>query len=220
MTPLGPVEVAFVCGRRGSGKTTLARRLLGDRRRVVVFDPLGEWCTFSAFRGGRADTLVELRELLKRRWHSFRVAYVPEGDLVAQLDGLARFLWEAQAPYPACGTLALVIDEANLGIPNQRLRAGLAGMSKLTLQGRHRGVALLAISQRPALVSVDFRGSAHRTFAFALPAPQDRQALAAQLGRAAQQLGALPDRRFIVEQAGLVTTGSTAGVRARLNHAS
>lgn len=202
MTPLGPAEVVCLFGRRGTGKTTLARRLVEPWRRLVVWDPLGEW---SRFRGvSPVEDLPGLLGQLKRHWlRGFRLA-IP-GDEPEHLDGLARLIWAAQAPFPRCPPMALVVDEANMGLPVQQLRRGLKGMSRLVLQGRHRGVAVLAISQRPALVSLNVRANAHRTIAFALPAPQDRRALAAQLGRAADQLGQLPDFHCLEETNGRVT---------------
>lgn len=210
MNPLGPAEVACIFGRRGSGKTTLARRLVAPWRRLIVWDPLGEWATFRGL--AKVQDLRELLAQLKRQWsRGFRLSLVGgAGDLVAHLDGLARLIWAAQAPYPGCGPLALVVDEANLGLPVHKLPRGMAGMSRLVLQGRHRGVAVLAVSQRPALVSLDLRANAHRTLAFALPAPQDQRALSAQFGRHADQLGALPDFCCLQEANGRVTRhGST-----------
>lgn len=202
--PLAPAEVACIFGRRGAGKTTLARKMTRDRRRLVVWDPLAEWGRLPDLVA--VDSLAELRDAMRRRWRlGFRLALAPPGrDLPAELDALARFLWAAQEPFPGCPELALVVDEANLGLPVHRLRAGLWGMSRAVLQGRHRGLAVLAISQRPALVSMDLRGQAHRVAAFALPAGPDLGALRPIFGARTAELATLAPFRFLEAAGGQV----------------
>jgi len=215
--PLGPDEVVCIFGRRGSGKTYLARRLVAGARRLVVWDPLGEWSRSRDLVA--VDGLTGLRAAMRRRWRlGFRLALVPGGaELPRSLHALAAFLWAAQAPYPACPGLALVVDEANLGLPAHRLGADLWGMSRLVLQGRHRGVALLAISQRPALVSMDLRGQAHRLVSFALPAGPDLAAMRPLLGQAAAELPHLPARTFLeLSGDGTLRRGTAGGPGRRL----
>lgn len=212
--PLGPAEVVCVFGRRGAGKTTLARQMTRTARRLVVWDPLGEW---GRERGTRAvGSLAELRDAMRRGWtRGFRLAWAPPGqDLPAELDALARFLWAAQEPFPACQGVALVVDEANLGLPVHKLRAGLWGMSRIVLQGRHRGLAVLAIAQRPALVSMDLRGQAHRTLACALPAGPDLAALRPVFGpRAVGELARLPPYSYLETDGTKVRSGRVAAPR-------
>lgn len=176
---LAPAEVVAVFGRRGTGKTSLARRLVAPWRRAVAFDPEAEWCRFPGWRG--VGTLGELRRVLRSRWGSaFRVALVPAAagaDLRAELHELARLLWLAQDPAHHPPPVALIVDEMSLGYPVRPLPRELWGMPRVTLQGRHRQLAVVGISQRPALVSADFRSSAHRTLLLQLGAADQRAVL-------------------------------------------
>lgn len=176
-------EVVTIFGRRGTGKSTLAAGLLQDRRRVVVFDPQWEYGRFEP-----VETVAELAEAMVTDWTGFRASYRPdgEGDLIAQLHEVAAAIWKVQAGFQA-GTstleMTLAVDEANLSYPASQLPRDQRGMQRLTLQGRHRGVSLVAISQRPALVSADLRGNADRSFIFALSSVDDREAVSRQYGR-------------------------------------
>lgn len=199
--------VIGIWGMRGSGKTTRARELARTRARVVAFDPLQEWATFPGFR--TCTTLRELLAALKRSWRQFRLAYVPApGQLPAQLHGVAAVLWQAQAPYPACPPLTLVVDELDQTYPAHKLPAQLDGMTTLVLRGRHRGVEVLGISQRPALVSLSFRGNCALQYVLPLAAQQDRAAVLALIGREhAAQLAQLAPHEWLEASPGTVRRG-------------
>ena len=156
----------LVVGRIGSGKTTRALELTGGRPRVVAWDPLGQYPREHGF--SRADSLVQVLGQLSRRWaKSFKIAYVPQGDPVAALHGLSVLLWEAQAHYEDGRDprkLTLIAEELNLGFPSHALPKGQRGFRKLTLQGRHRGVDIVGVTQRPADIGAAFRGQVSRTY--------------------------------------------------------
>lgn len=192
---------------RGSGKTTRARELVWRQPRVIAFDPLEEWAGFHGFQA--CHSLRELLGALKRSWRRFRLAYVPApGQLAAQLHGVATVLWQAQAPYPTCPPLVLVVDELDQTYPAHKLPAQLDGMATLVLRGRHRGIEVVGISQRPALVSLSFRGNCARQYVHALAAQQDRQAVLALIGREhAAALAQLAPHEFLEAHAGTVRRG-------------
>lgn len=162
--------VTFICGRRGSGKTTLAKAEIGPACRVVVFDPIGEY-QHEGFTV--AQSLGDVLAAIKRgRAAGFRVAYQPgvKESLVAELHGLAMLLWEVQKPYfegRDTRELTLLVDEMNLSYPNA-IPNKLSGFTRLVLQGRHAGINLIGISQRPALVNTNFRDNATKTYVLPL----------------------------------------------------
>lgn len=170
-------EVLAIFGRRGSGKTHLARRLVAQLPRLVVFDPIGEWAPDARPVEGVEGVLAAMR----RSWRSFRVSLPVARLWPRELHRLARLLWDAQAPVGS-PPLWLVVDELSLSYPVRPLPAALWGMPRLVLQGRHRRIGILGIAQRPALVSADFRGQVHRLVSFALPSSIDRGVVAQQLG--------------------------------------
>lgn len=202
--------VTAIFGRRGSGKTTRARALVEACPRLVTFDPIGEWATWPDF--DRCDTLAAVRAELARGWRSgFRLAYVPPGDPCAAFHGLADLIWRASSSAPAVDRrrpLVVVADELNLALPNRPLRRGQDAGLRLVLQGRHRGVGVVGISQRPAAVSADFRGQAIEVYAFHLPSDLDRTAIAGVIGREhAEQTARLAEHEFLHFAGGRVRRG-------------
>jgi len=204
-----------VFGMRGSGKTTRAKILIGQSRRVVVFDPMGEYSQRGFFR---CTSLIQVRDRLKAGWRAgFKIAYVPRGDYPRMLHGLAYLLHHAQAPYwqgRDRRKILLVVEEMNLGYPASKLPAAYFGMSRITLQGRHRGIEIVGISQRPALVSADFRGSVAETFVFPLATGHDFKAIAEIYGRRHDVvLKALVTHNFIHFAAGKARAGKNPPLR-------
>lgn len=169
-------------GRRGSGKTTLTMRLIRRMSRVVTFDPMDEY----ARTGGgfvRCATLAEVRDRMLSAWRrGFRLAYVPAGDHPRMLHGLTDLIWHAQAGANV-PNVTIVVEEMNLGYPARPLPARLMGMQRAVLQGRHRGIEIIGVSQRPALVSMDFRSNCAETYVFPLGAGPDIQAICEVHGR-------------------------------------
>lgn len=202
-------EHVGIFGRTGCGKSHLARSRLRGRRRVVVFDPMGDYGgSGSGFR--TVASVAEMADEMATDWEGFRLAYRPdvEGDMPGQLHDVARAVWRITEGYQDGRSrlpLILAVDEANTSMPATQLPAGQRGMQALILRGRHRGVSVWAISQRPALVSADFRGNMHRLIAFALPSLNDRRALGELYGpEVYQAVSGLDGRRYVEIEHGRV----------------
>jgi hypothetical protein len=174
-------RITTIYGGTGCGKSTYVKRALSGARRVVVFDPQGE---YGPHCGGEvARSPVDLLKAMEQDWVGYRIAYQPDGmaDMVEELDRVAKVLWDTQEI--ASGMAAtLVIEEANIGYPNEKLPKGKRGVQRLVLQGRHVDVRLVAVSQRPANVNTDLRGNAGRVLIFRLAEYVDRQAIVKMFG--------------------------------------
>lgn len=176
-------ELFFVTGRRGTGKTTLTRALTRDRPKLVIFDPRAEYT-----RGPQCRSLSEVRDVMRRRWRKgFELSYVPDaGQEIFELHQLTTFLWRAQAPYETYADnrkLTLVVDEMDLSYPVSRLPADMNGMNKAINQGRHVGLEIIGVTQRPAMVGMNFRSQVAATYLFALEEEDDVKAMARKFGR-------------------------------------
>lgn len=178
-------EIVAIYGRRGSGKSTLAKAMIAGREKVVVFDPRAEY----AARGRPAfDRLGDVgKHISKNFQRGFQCAYVPPPGREAEaLHELVSRLWLAQWPYETgddARKLTLLIEEADLSYPVRALPAHLNGMARAVNQGRHAGLELIAVTQRPAQISATFRANCAQTIIFPLAADNDRQEVLRLIGR-------------------------------------
>lgn len=160
----------FVTGRRGSGKTTRVQELIEGCRRLVAFDPLGQYGR--EFRWPMAADIRELHGFLVQHWRGdFRIAYTPRSDFRRALHQLSAYLLRAMEPYERGRDrrkVTLIVEEMNLSVPVTPLPADMAGFLPLVLQGRHYGIEIIGVSQRPALVSADFRSACAETYVLPL----------------------------------------------------
>ena len=123
-------------GCRGSGKSTRAKALIKDHPRVVALDPMGEY----ADQGFKTVTTIQgVRDALKANWNrNFKIAYVPSGDFMGRLHHLSELLWHVQQPYGEgrdARKILLLIEEANMSYPNQKMPPEYFGAQRLVLQG-------------------------------------------------------------------------------------
>lgn len=206
-------EFIGIYGRRMSGKSTCAKAMIAARKRVIVFDTLGEYARELGYT--RCATVGDVREAMIAGWKSgYRIAFVPSSDLAKQFHHLAHFLWEARARYEGrreSDLLTVVVEEANLAIPNRQMAAGQAAAMRLALQGRHRGIGGILVSQRPALVSADIRSQCAQVYFFGLTDPLDVQAVDRLCGRGwGAKAQALPSHSYLRWSNGSITMGKNS----------
>lgn len=201
----------LVIGARGRGKSTKAKELLKSWPRVVAVDPMGEYARLPAYI--RCETLKEVASVLKRRWQgAFKIAYVPKPPYEMRLHELAVLLMHVQKPYfdnQDARQIMLVVEEMNLSYPVTKLPPALYGATMLTLQGRHYGINMLGITQRPAEVSATYRGNCDDIYVFGLSQGLDFRAVSETIGREHEaKVRALKPHEFLHWSAGdAVKTG-------------
>jgi hypothetical protein len=158
-------------GATGSGKGVSVREYLTKNRprRLLVWDPLGEYGDFvTATTGDLAEVARRLDAAGPRG--AFAVAFWPGADPTKYGDLFE--LW-CRIAFAAGNCVALVEELADVTTPS---RAPL-GWRRLTTQGRHRGLQVIACSQRPAQVDKQFLGGCTYIRCFTLRYPMDRQAM-------------------------------------------
>lgn len=180
-------QLISVFGRRGSGKSTGTKALIrqASPSKLIVLDVVGE------YEGGGwtiCYTLADVLKCMKVRWHDrFKISYRPaHSDHVANLHNLMGLCFKVQEPYrdnQDTRKLMVVIEEADLSIPNHNLPTNRRNMQKAVLQGRHWGIEAIAVSQRPALVSKHYRGNVSCSYVFALSEHDDRAEIGKVIGR-------------------------------------
>lgn len=140
-------EIIVLVGKTGMGKTTWTKDYLARQRRVLVLDPQREYADALHF-----DDLADLVDHVGE-YRTFRCATEWPDDL----DFLCQLALSV-------GNVYLVVDEAQRVIPPRgELSPWLA---HVIYRGRHRGVSLVVIAQRPTTVHIAARSQWTRLVSF------------------------------------------------------
>jgi DNA helicase HerA-like ATPase len=208
-------QLTAIFGARGSGKSTLARRLIGSAERVIFFDPIGDHARELGIPQARG--LDRLAERMRGR-ASFRLAFhPPPGREIEALDHLSRLVLDrVQKPYfegRSAREILLVVEEINLAYCAP-LDPDWPSFTRVCLQGRHYGVNVIGITQRPKLVHPNFRDNAAETYILRLEGADDRQAVISRIGREhAETINRLGDHEWIRVHKGQVEQGRNPPIK-------
>lgn len=177
---------------------------------MLVFDPMNEY-------GADAELVKDLVDMKRRaQGKTFRLRYVPP----IRVNGVAvprpvmenRFNGFCSLAYDL-GDLLMVCEELQLVT---RPNAAPAAWSMCTLQGRHAGLAIAAVSQRPAHVDKNLFSCCNAISAGRLNYDDDIKCLARVLRRPYDDIGNLQRYQFIARDmdTGETIEGNTADLLA------
>lgn len=144
-------RICLIFGKTGTGKTTLAKKLIADEKRIVAIDPLNEFNDFVFLYN-----FDEAYEFFKRidSGSSFKVSIRFNDDI--DFEYLFKLLFEIK-------NLILVLEEAEMYIsPAVKSSSFL----RLVRYGRHSKIKILGIARRTAELSRDFRSQVNRIISF------------------------------------------------------
>ena len=150
--------IKLIFGKRGCGKTVLARRLCRDNPRVLIYDTLGEYTN---------GVIIEDLQALKEFWGkvyrgNFRIIYQPvdpEGDF----DAICRLVYE-------CGDLTFLVEE--LDRYSRPLALSLP-FKNIIQRGRHKNIELIGVTQRPHGIDKLLTSQAKEMYIFNTTEPRD-----------------------------------------------
>lgn len=160
-------KITLIFGKRGSGKSYLAARLLEATERIVIYDTLGEYRQGAVF-----DNVGDLA----RFWHRnhglrFRLIYRPT-DPEGEFEQIANLVW-------LCGDVTFLVEEIDIfSSPHQ---IGPA-FQNVVQRGRHKNISLVGISQRPFGIHRLLTSQAKEIYIFSTNEPRDREYLRNLLG--------------------------------------
>ncbi|SFU99596.1 hypothetical protein [Pseudoduganella namucuonensis] len=147
-------DIVAVIGASGTGKSSYIKgELLKKFPRLLVWSPLEETDDYAGFSGG-VVVRGKISELVAQVQAGTKaIVYVPTGDAAAvklQFDRFCRIAWEME---PA--TKLLVEELSGVTMPSWSPPA----WRKLSTAGRHRGLTIIGVAQRPANIDKDFMGN-------------------------------------------------------------
>jgi hypothetical protein len=172
MSASNRAQIEAYIGASGSGKGVSVKRRLAELSppRLLVWDARDEYGAHAARVAGLADLVQRVQAAGAG---PFSLRYVPSGTVQMQ-HAFAAVCRLAMA----AGRLVYVAEELS---DVTTASHAPAAWRQCTTQGRHRGLHLVGVTQRPALVDKSFLGNATRVRCGVLGYRADRAAMAAEL---------------------------------------
>jgi len=150
--------IKLIMGKRGSGKSYLAKKMIQAASRLLVYDPMGEY-----FGGVVVDDFLELRDFwLKVYRGRFRIIYRPI-DAEAEFAPICRLAW-------ACENLTFLIEEVQTFC---NPRSICTDFKAIIAKGRKKEIEVIGVTQRPAEISKLLTSQAKEMYIFNTTEPND-----------------------------------------------
>lgn len=188
-----------VFGKRGSGKTTLIRRLIPVQKKpVIVVDVLGNYTDEPDWRvtHSHIEALNEIREYLRDPKKHPGIIVVADSDMSRTTDYICSALWKIEG-----GTL--VLDEVDaISVPDAPC------FDEAVRYGRNHGIDIITGCRRPAELSKNITAGADIAFCFNTQERRDVEYYAFFLGEEiACKLPNLPKHHGVFKDFGSNKTG-------------
>ena len=186
-------DVSLLSGKRGTGKTYFCKyfikeHLLG-KVKVFIYDPLYQY-------GDMGDVVHSLDKIKSNFRKDLKKAIVfqptPERDDDEHFDIVMKWVY-------LNGNMFLVGEEINEYMTPYKITPHFKTLMR---RGRNKGIGLLAVSHRPAHISLNFLNFIDHWFIFRQDLPSDLKRLEEYLLRTdakfdGDYIARLPDRYFI-----------------------
>lgn len=167
-------------GATGSGKGVSIREHLKREKaaRLVIWDPLREYGEFGRYVTSIADLCKALAS------QKFGVCYFPGGDPDTYADKFELF---CRAVFSAGNCTVHVEELASVTRPNY----APPGWRRITKQGRHRGLRVIAATQRPVDCDKDFLSGVTYIRVFYLRWARDKKLMAECMDEPLEEISSL-----------------------------
>jgi DNA helicase HerA-like ATPase len=174
-------DVILILGQRGTGKSNLVKYLAKRFKRIVVYDCLHEHSELGAVTHNIEDINNENLELNEK------IIFQPYEDSQELFNEFCNRVWKMQ-------NVVCIIEEISNYASNNYLDLNF---SKLLRLGRHRGIGLICISQRCALVNKTIPALAEHIISFRQQLPNDLAYLYEFVGQDVYKLPSLENFYFM-----------------------
>lgn len=163
-------KITLIFGKRGSGKSYLANKLIENERRLFVFDTLSEYNKGVIFGSESRDQCLEFWRRVYGR--NFRLIYrpiLPEQEI----DDFCDLVF-------SLGDLTFLIEEIDCYCSAYKISDQFA---RIIQRGRHKNITLIGITQRPFGIHRLLTSQAKVIYVFNTNEPRDREYLRTLLGQ-------------------------------------
>ena len=156
-------EVGTIAGKRGMGKSTIARMIGKLFKKLIVYDPMFEY----GMLGTRVRNLDDIGQLDK-------VVYSPMNNTLEELEKFCDWVWIHRK------NVMVILDEIDEHAKGNFLPPKFGRLCRL---GRHKGLGVVGITRRIANLNKTLPALSHHIISFRQNLPNDIEYLAEFIGK-------------------------------------
>ena len=183
-------KIILIFGKRGSGKSYLAKKKIENEPRLVVFDTMSEYENGVIFDAENYHECLEFwRKVYRGR---FRLIYRPLQPAV-EIERICDLVY-------TIGNCCFLVEEIDCYCSAYQISDTFAAIVQ---RGRHKNITLIGITQRPYGINRLLTSQAKEIYIFNTNEPRDREYLRTLLGQEIEaKLDALKQYEYVHWQDG------------------
>ena len=183
-------KIILIFGKRGSGKSYLAKKKIEIEPRLVIFDTMSEYENGVVFN---AEKYHEFLEFWKKVYRGrFRLIYRPLVP-AAEIERICEAVY-------TIGNCCFLVEEIDCYCSAYQISDTFAAIIQ---RGRHKNIKLIGITQRPFGIHRLLTSQAKEIYIFNTNEPRDREYLRNLLGQEIEpKLDALKQYEYVHWQDG------------------
>lgn len=162
-------KITLIFGKRGTGKSYLAGKLIEAERRLLIYDTLAEYEQGVVFNTEQADEFFEYWRHVYRG--NFRLIYRPLNPQ-EEIDEIADLVF-------TLGNMTFLVEEVDCYCTSFVISDAFAHIIQ---RGRHQNISLIGVTQRPFGIHRLLTSQAKDIYVFGTNEPRDREYLKLLLG--------------------------------------
>jgi len=189
-------EIVVILGKKGSGKTVMAREIVKGQSRLVVYDPMRQFSDCGAVITSRASLI---RYLWENRRGRFRAVYQPHIGLDDR-DVVREEFREVCRYMNAIQNVWFMVDEIDNCLDPRDRQNGY--FKNIVQRGRHDRISIVATTIRYTDVQRGLTAQADKIICFHTHEPSDIEYFRAYFGALADDLPMLPPYHFVMYEKG------------------